>query len=184
MPKLSSRCSAPFHLHPSNAAKQRATHRKVNTSFFPSFVSTTSVALLLGFAYCPAIRPTRTTGTRAPQMTIRLMSRTSLSLASIWAGLQYEKSSAQSPDWRRNAWRKPDGWTSSVGRPQWPTLPRRQPGPSSPANAHISIRDFRKLFPQPFHFGRRDQAGQVLELSKDRREVGRVGVDDILSYWL
>ena len=43
------------------------TYLKLGTNLSPTF----SVGLLRGFAYCPAIRPIRTTGVRAPQMRIK-----------------------------------------------------------------------------------------------------------------
>lgn len=42
-------------------------HLKLGTNLSPTF----SVGLLRGFAYCPDMRPIRTTGVRAPQMRIR-----------------------------------------------------------------------------------------------------------------
>lgn len=65
--------------------------------------STTSVPLLLGFAYCPAIRPTRTTGILAPQIKINEKLRMSPILALTFSPVQASKDSAQSPACRRKA---------------------------------------------------------------------------------
>lgn len=49
------------------------THLKLGIILSPTF----SIGLLRGFAYCPAMRPIRTTGVRAPQMRIREKERIS-----------------------------------------------------------------------------------------------------------
>ena len=91
-------------------------HLKLGTSLSPIF----SVGLLRGFAYCPAMRPIRTTGIRAPHIRIREKERISPIFAVMfsygchwWSRIQEtlqghtcvqaSKLSAQSPAWRRNA---------------------------------------------------------------------------------
>ncbi len=76
--------------------------------------STTSVGALRGFANCPAIRPTRTTGSVAAYVRTADICSSTLSRSRIAGAETSSNDSTQSPAWSRNA--RPSQTSPSAAR--------------------------------------------------------------------